>query len=151
MRLYSKLVASKAKPHYVDEDGTEFLIASGITGTGQVVTINFVIDGGGDAITAGTKGYLVVDFACTINQVTVVSDLTGSIVIDIEKSTYSGFPTTSSIAASAKPTLSSARKSQDTTLTGWTTSIAAGDVLFFEVDSASTVTKVTVALKVTRV
>lgn len=47
-------------------------------------------------------------------------------------------------------TISSATKSQDATLTGWTTSVAAGDVLGFNVDSASTVQRVTIALKVTK-
>ena len=41
------------------------------------------------------------------------------------------------ITASAKPTLSSATKSEDTTLTGWTTAVTAGDVFGFMVDSAS--------------
>ena len=79
-----------------------------------------------------------------------MADISGSIIIDIKKSTYSGFPTTSSICASAKPTLSAAQKYQDATLTGWTTAITAGDILEYIVDSASTVTRVTLSLKVTK-
>jgi hypothetical protein len=41
-------------------------------------------------------------------------------------------------------------KSQDTTLTGWTTAVAAGDILRFNVDSATTVTRVTLSLTATR-
>ena len=109
----------------------------------------FIIDGGGAAITAGIKGDLVVPFACSIIDATLLADQTGSIVIDIWKDTYANFPPTvaDTITASAKPTLSGASKSHDATLTGWTTSISAGDVLRFNVDSASTVTRVTVALK----
>jgi len=113
-------------------------------------SINFLIDGGGSEISTGTKGYVRVPFNCTITGVTLLSDVTGSIVIDIHKSTYNNFPSNSSICASALPALSSARKSENTTLTGWTTSITAGDVLQFDVDSISSITKCTLALAVTR-
>ncbi len=113
-------------------------------------TLAFIIDGGGSAITTGQKGHLVVDFACTIKAWTILGDQSGSIVIDVWKDTYANFPPTvaDTIAASAKPTLSAAQKNQDTTLTGWTTSLSAGDILAFNVDSAATVTRVLVALKV---
>jgi hypothetical protein len=119
----------------------------------QVTTITFVIDGGGSAIATGIKGDLEIPFGCTINQVTVLGDQSGSIVVDIWKNTYANFPPTDadSITASAPPTLSTADKSQDSTLTGWTTSIAAGDILRFNVDSATTVERVTISLKVTKV
>jgi hypothetical protein len=73
-------------------------------------------------------------------------------VVDIWKDTYTNYPPTvaDTITASAKPTLASATKSQDTTLTGWTTTFAAGDTLRFIVDSATTVTRVTLALRVRR-
>ena len=120
--------------------------------TGVTGSINFMIDGGGDAITTGIKGDIEVPLGLTITQVTVVADQTGSIVIDIWKDTYANFPPTvaDTITASAKPTLASAAKAQDNTLTGWTTSIEAGSILRFNVDSASTVTRVTISLKVVR-
>lgn len=116
-----------------------------------ITAIGYAIDGGGDVITSGTlNAGLYIPFVGTINSVTLLADATGSIVIDILKSSYASYPPTSSICASAKPTLSSARTFQDTTLTGWTTSISAGDTLLFKVDSASTVKQVTVILKVTK-
>ncbi len=66
----------------------------------------------------------------------------------VKKSTYSGFPSTSSIVASAPVVLSSAQKHQDNTLTGWTTSVAAGDIIEWVVDSASTVQRVSIFLHV---
>jgi hypothetical protein len=114
--------------------------------------IVFVIDGGGVTITTGTKGYLPIDFACTITQVTMVADQSGAAVVDIWKDTYANFPPVNadSITASATPTITaSGVKSQDATLTGWTTSIAAGDVLGFNVDSVTSFTKLTITLKVT--
>ncbi|KKN01403.1 hypothetical protein LCGC14_1128170, partial [marine sediment metagenome] len=54
------------------------------------------------------------------------------------------------ITASAKPTLSSGQSSLDATLTGWTTTFAAGDYLAFNVDSITTVERVTLTLLVRR-
>jgi len=118
----------------------------------DVRDIAFIIDGGGSAITTGVKGDLEIPFACTINQATMLADQSGSIVVDIWKDTYANFPPTDadSITASAPPTISAATKSQDSTLTGWTTAIAAGSTLRFNVDSAATITRLTLSLKVTR-
>lgn len=118
----------------------------------RIQTVGITIDGGGSAITTGVKGYIEVPYACTINQVTLLADQSGSCVIDIWKDTYANYPPTvaDTITASAKPTISAATKSQDATLTGWTTSISAGDILGFNVDSASTITRVHLILKVTK-
>ena len=118
----------------------------------KLATLTFIIDGGGSAITTGVKGDIEVPFACTITAARMFADQSGSIVVDIWKDTYANYPATvaDTITASAKPTISSTTKSQDTTLTGWTTSISAGDVLRFNVDSASTVTRVTLSLTVNK-
>jgi len=111
-------------------------------------TIGITIDGGGSVITTGSKGYISIPYSCIINSNTIVANATGDIVIDIKKSTYSGFPTTASICAAAKPTLAAAQKSTDSTLTGWTTTINSGDIIEFVVDSAATITKATLTLGV---
>lgn len=120
--------------------------------TNQTFAIPIIIDGGGAAITTGVKGDIEVPFNCTIERVTLLADQSGSIVIDIWKDTYANFAPTvaDTITASAKPTLSSAAKSQDATLTGWTKTVTAGDILRFNVDSVSTVQRVLVSLKVTK-
>jgi len=113
-------------------------------------TITFIIDGGGSAITTGVKGFLEIPFACTIQSWTILADQSGSIVVDVWKDTYANYPPTvaDTIAGTEKPTLSSATKNRDTSLTSWTTAITAGDILGFNVDSAATVTKVTLSIKV---
>lgn len=120
--------------------------------TGAVDAIEFVIEGGGSAITTGIKGDLEIPFGCTIVRSTLLADQSGSIVVDIWKDTYANFPPLvgDSITASAKPTISSSNKAQDSTLTGWTTLITAGDILRFNVDSITTITRATLSLKVTR-
>jgi hypothetical protein len=132
----------------IDGDGNPHTITANV----NYATINFVIDGGGAAITAGIKGDVEIDFDCTIQSVSLYADQAGSIVVDIWKDRYYNFPPTAAdkITASAPPTLASAATSENSTLTGWTKSIDAGDVLRFNVNSAATVTRVTVSLKVVR-
>ena len=117
----------------------------------RTACITYLIDGGGSVISTGIAGALRIPFACVIKSVSMGAPKeSGSIVIDIWKSTHAGFPPTdaNSITASAPPTISSAQKSEDTTLTGWTTTINAGDWLVFNVDSCSSITNVTIALEV---
>ncbi len=114
-------------------------------------SISLIIDGGGSAITTGVKAYLEVPVACTITVATLLADVSGSVVIDLWKVAYASYPptVTNTITASAKPTISSAVKSRLTTLTGWTTAVSAGDILAVNVDSASTIKKLTVSLTIT--
>ena len=113
--------------------------------------ISFTIDGGGSVITTGIKGVLVVPFACTITAWYIVGDASGSINVDVNRSVFQATPSYSSIAASAHPLLSSAITNSDTTLTGWTTTLAAQDIIQFEVDGTPTTVKlVTILLKVKR-
>lgn len=115
--------------------------------------IGYTINGGGTTITTGLVGNgLYIPFNATITAVTLQANTTGSIVVDIWKDSYGNFPpaVADSICASAKPTITSAAKSQDTTLTGWTTTIAAGDILYFNVDSVSSISNVVLTLTVTK-
>lgn len=127
---------------------------TGPTGATTNVTaaIQYVIDGGGAVISTGIKGDLQVPFACTITSWTIMANASGSIVVDIWKDTPANFPPTvaDTITAAAKPTLSSQTNASSSTLTGWTTSIAANDILRFNVDSATTVSRITISLTVTR-
>ena len=110
------------------------------------------IDGGGSAITTGVKGYVRVPYAMTITEWELVADQSGSIVIDVWKDTYANYPPTvaDTIAGTEKPTLSTATKNNDTSLSTWTTSVSAGDYIGFKVDSATTVTRVHLSIKGTR-
>lgn len=115
----------------------------------KTTSVVYVISGGGSPITTGSKGFTIVDYSGTIDRWTILGDQSGSAVIDVKRSTYGGFPTTSSIVgAGNKPTLSAAQKNQAAP-SGWTsTSLAAGDILEFNVDSASTVQRLILSLRV---
>ena len=115
-------------------------------------TINFIIDDGGGVIATGVKGDIVIDFACTITGVTMLANASGSIVVDVWKDSYANYPPTDadSITSATPPTITTATKSQNTTLTNWTTAITAGQILRFNVDSCTTITRCVVALKYRR-
>jgi hypothetical protein len=126
---------------------------AGLTDTGvKKKTIAFVIDGAGSAITTGAKKAAVrFPWAGTITKNTLLADQSGDIVIDIWKDTYANYPpdNSDSITAAAPPTISGGTKSEDSTLTGWTTSISAGDTFKVNVDSCSSITYATLIIEIT--
>jgi hypothetical protein len=96
---------------------------------------------------------VVIPYPGTITKVTMLSldSTSGSIVVDVWKNTYSNYPpvVANTITASDIPTISSAIKSQDSTLTGWTTSVSAGDILRFNVNSVTSLKLVKIVISIT--
>lgn len=123
-----------------------------VTADPQPTNILFSKDNSSLVLQPGVQGDVTVPFNCTITGVTLLSDVTGSMVMDIWKDSFANYPPTvlDSITSATPPTLSSASKYNDTTLTGWTTSITSGDVLRFNLNSVSTITRYTIALTVRR-
>lgn len=74
----------------------------------------------------------------------------GSCVVDVWKAAFAAYPPTvaDTITAAAKPTIVAGIKYVDTVLTGWTTTVNAGDVLAFHLDSTSTFTQISVILEI---
>lgn len=112
-------------------------------------TFGLTIDGGGSDITAGIKGDITIPFDCTIDSWYLSSDQDGNIVIDIWKDIAANFPPTvlDSIAGSEKPTLAGQNYNSDTNLTTWSKSVTGGDVIRFNVDSVSTITRANLTIK----
>jgi len=128
-----------------DSAGTEWLLAP------RAHNIPFIIDGGGATITTGVKGDIVMPAAGTIEEWTLLADQSGAIVVDIWKDTYANFPPTDAdaICSTNEPEIvASGTKAQSSTLTGWTTTFAAGDILRFNVDSCTSIQRVTLNLRV---
>ena len=118
-----------------------------------VGVVGITIDGGGSAITTGVKGYVECPFAGTIVSATIVADTAGAIVIDVWKDTFANFPPVDgdSITSATPPTITASNtNSQDTTLSSWITSVAAGDIFGFNVDSCTSITRATLTLKINR-
>lgn len=140
------------KPILLDPTTGEFrqMSSSEELQTNAVVSLPLVIDGNGNVISTGSKGVFTVGFAAQVVGWRILADVSGSIVVDVKAGAYSSFPTAASIAGSEKPTLSSAQKNEDTTITTWT-ALAATDFLEINVDSVSSVTRVQITLLLKRV
>lgn len=129
----------------------ENLVQGGTTSiTGS---FGITIDGGGSPVTTGVKGYISIPYNCTITGWDIVADVSGSIVVDLWKSTYDNYPPTLSntIAGTEKPSLVNSIKNKDQTLTSWTTTVSAGDVVAFYVESASIVKRVHITVNTLRI
>jgi hypothetical protein len=111
--------------------------------------VNYEITG----IASGLKGSVVIPHAGLITSVTLLSDQSGGgCFVGIWKDTFANFPATSgdTIAPSGVPLISGAVRSTysgTAALSGWTTAVAAGDVLTFAVHSGLTMTRVGVAVR----
>jgi hypothetical protein len=144
---------------YADVKGKD-LVASGEIGDGtnkaDPITIltsglEYMIDGGGAEIADGIAGWLEVPFDCTIKACRLFADQAGAIKLDIWKDTYANYPPNNdnTITGANEPEISaSGVKDEDATLTSWTTSLSKGDVLYFNVDSCTTIQKCLVSLTV---
>jgi len=108
--------------------------------------IVFVVDGAGAPLAAGPGCDVELPWAYVLEGWALYADASGSAVLDLRTATYATFPALASICASAKPTLTSAQKAQDTALTGWTTALPRGTVLRPVLESASTVTRLSLTL-----
>lgn len=114
--------------------------------------IEAIIGDGTTVIATGEHGDIEVPFDCEIQSVRLKADVAGDFVVDIWKSTYAALPAANadSITGGNEPELTADLTYEDSTLTGWDTTLLAGDWLTYNVDSAATVTRVTVSLTVVR-
>jgi hypothetical protein len=144
-------------------DTQECTFGSGLSLSGTALsttrkaTFGFTIDNGADVITTGFKA-CTAPFAdaqtitkWTILSVDAASPTSGSITLDFWKDSYTNFiPTVAdTITAAAKPSVSATTKNQSSTLTGWTTAIAANDIVCVNVDSVTSLIKVLVSVDTT--
>lgn len=127
---------------------TQLWETMGGTAIGESVNriLGATFDGGGVAPTAGSIIYGVVPYSGTIIAWDIVSDQPGDAVVDVWKKA-GAIPTDADrIAGTEKPTLSAAQLAGDSLLSSWTVAVAAGDVFGFELESASTLTRVVVEI-----
>lgn len=120
--------------------------------TAEVDSIEINMGDGTNVIPTGIHAAVRVDFRARITGsfLQEFDGTSGSIVLDIQKAQGGASPSFGSIVASAPPTISSSRYGADTTLTGWTTEIARGDVLRFHVSSVSSIKRILLTLRIRR-
>lgn len=133
---------------------SDFLRADGSfaapPGGGSEGAIGATFDGSGAVLSPGVFADVLVPFGCTIIAATLLADQTGSLVLSVLADPYASFPPTTDIAPTAPPTITASDKSQDSTLSGWTTAIAAGTVVRFGIVSCTSIQRATLTLEVTK-
>lgn len=117
-------------------------------GAGKTFSINAVFDAGTYDIEIGDTINVSVPVSGTISSVRLISKQTGSLILDVKKANFAAFPTFSSIVGTNPPTLISANKYEDTSLSSWSPNIDAGDILEFEIVSNSGIKQLEVYLTV---
>jgi hypothetical protein len=117
-------------------------------GISRVKSFGYSFDGGGSALSSGVTKYITVPFACAITAWDILVD-TGTGTIDVWKiATGTVIPTISNtITASAKPVISSGTALRSTTLTGWTTAVAANDIIGINLNAVASATYLNFSLE----
>lgn len=118
-------------------------------GPGELVRGATWVRGSGQIVTPVNDVDIYIPEALEIRQAVILTEGgPGSCVIDVWKAPYGSFPPTDSdsITGGNEPEISGGTKYSDPTLSGWTTSLAAGDVVRFHLDSSSTFTRISVYL-----
>lgn len=118
-------------------------------GTSPARSLGITIDGGGSAITLGTKGYLEVPCNCSILSGTILADQSGSIAIETWRTNSASMPPTRAGVLFTNY-LTTAQASTDSTLANATSlTLAAQDRIAFNViTNALSVTRATLQLRI---
>lgn len=146
--LRGNQIVGVGDPTSAQDAATKDYVDEGL-GLRQVV-VGF--DGGGLEVSAGMTQDVVIRRAGTIVRATLLADRVGSAVVDVWRCTAAQFDDSThpvagdAITGSAKPTLMSAAFSRDSTLTGWSTALAADDVIRVTLESASVVQRLLLVL-----
>jgi hypothetical protein len=121
--------------------------------------LSVVLDGWAVPIKTGSRGWVEVPFPGQITRVKMLADQVCNVVVDIWKTTYDNYPPVAgdSICGSAKPRITSASgvpKSEmglpGSPMTGWTSTISGGDILWFHVDSNDVASMLTISLTIAK-
>jgi len=124
------------------------LLPSSTIGSGGTTTLNFAV-GEGTAITTGGKARtrVIAPVSGTITGWSLIADQSCTATVDIWKDTV--IPDNAdTITASAKPGITAAEFNSSTTLTGWTTTVTAGDILMIEVETNNNALHLNLQLKI---
>lgn len=136
-------------------DLVELRLTSGYIDAIKEGSLMYVIDGGSDAITPGIKGFIEAPFNGTIKQVKLFADAVGSITIDIFKDTWDNYNPDENSADSicgnsTNPIVLNSNMKNIASLTGWNLYFSKGDIFYFDVISASVISRVTISMIIDR-
>lgn len=103
-------------------------------------------------LSSGQHVPVVMPFDGEINAWTLISDVAGSVEVDVWRSSYSAAPPdiNDSIVGGNGPSLSSDQVARNSTLTGWTVEFSEGDVIMVAAGTMTTMTTATLCLHILR-
>lgn len=112
--------------------------------------LGITIDGGGNTIASGTKGFLEVPYAATVKAGTLLADQNGSIQIETWRTNAGNLTLLARAGSLGTNFLTTTNWSKDYTLSGWSSvAISSNDILGFVVTTnAASCTRVTLQLQV---
>ena len=91
---------------------------------------------------------VIIPYACTLQEVDIDTQGTGSCIVDVWKAASRATPTSSNdITGGTPPSISSGTQYTNTTLSGWTTAFATNDKVRFTLASVSGFTSVIITLR----
>lgn len=101
------------------------------------VTINLVLDGGGDSVTVGAKGYVEIPFNMTVLGWSLYADVPSTLrtAVSVLSSSYASYPAATPIYLNVPTLEPNTVKNTASVLTGWSTNLQAGTVLHFGVSA----------------
>lgn len=150
---YTDLDAANPARLPIGNEGERLVVDNGYPAwVPEVGQIEIGIDGHGTQPQTGVRADLTIPYDLTITGWTVKGDVSGSVQVDIWKSTLAAYPPVDagSITGSDPPRLSSALTAASTALTGWSPVLVKGDCLRINLDSVSSLTRATVTLAFTK-
>lgn len=143
--------ASTADNIYLTPVQIASYVGSTLAGTNLGLgALGITLDGGGTALTTGIKGDLTIPFNCTVQQWTLLGDQSGSMTLEVWSDTFANYPPSSadSITGSSAPNIAAALTGRSSTLTGWATTLSAGNTLRFAVSSCASITRANLTMVV---
>lgn len=120
----------------------------GNTGPSEDV-LSVFIDSTPDGISTGKKAYRFIPYDCQALEWYVVAGQTGSIQFDVKKSSFTNYPSTTSVVGLDYPSLSGQFKNSNTGITAWT-GLSAGDMVDFVINSNTGIQSVGLFVKIRR-
>ena len=111
-----------------------------------------VIDGKSSVPATGYKGYVSIPYSGAITGWKMFADVAGSAEVDVWKCAFADYPpeVTDSICGSNYLTLTSEISAESTTWSGSVLTVDAGDVIGFNLNSISTIKKLTALITITK-
>ena len=112
--------------------------------------ISISIDAGTNTIETGFKGYFEATSDMTISGWNIVANRTGTVLIDLFKTTYNNFSSFGSIITGIPPSLNNQNKSYGNVMTGWNIGVSRGDILEFVVKGCTGINKININITGTK-